>query len=588
MIGNSTSEYFFIRTCITSLRLVAPVSLLYLPLSWYHGSWLVSKWLGIWCASEVVFYLGVYLPRKAILQEAAQHPPRLSRPEREALFNRCALHLRQASHTTGCFFSPPSSTDIKRDNAIEWLHWALFNHRPGKTPLRKRPAILSSTADEATRLLEGNGFAEAGKGVDGVDEEDWEEEIEGYLKIMGDSIGHPLEPGRNDKVQSMTLTFDPVLMLHRPLVWYSIIALTDTITSAHLISLGFKHYTPHNTLLKVFPPRPLTAFSRTSVSNDLSYWYRPHRSKTKLPILFIHGIGIGLWPYVHFIQELINQDPEVGILALEILPISSRITNPPLARQAFLSELRKILDSISFSSPSSSSTTSQQYLLISHSYGTFLTSHILHSPLSSRFPCIILVDPIPFLLHHPSVAYNFVYRVPKTGPQWQLWYFASRDPDVARAISRWFFWSEGSLWREDLGIGEDVGEGSSRENVVAGGEGIGGGNTGVGENGDERVDGLVDVGKGKEKRRCLVVLSGSDQIVDSQEVFPYLTLGQPALCERSSENEERLRWRDEKGRLEVVLCEGLDHAMVFDSLGRRSVLLEGVKGLQDGMSVRSA
>ncbi|KAI0244982.1 hypothetical protein BJV78DRAFT_1287169 [Lactifluus subvellereus] len=36
----------------------------------------------------------------------------------------------------------------------------------------------------------------------------------------------------------------------------------------------------------------------------------------------------------------------------------------------------------------------------------------------------LLIDPIPFLLHYPTVAYNFVYRQPRRANEWQLWYFA--------------------------------------------------------------------------------------------------------------------------------------------------------------------
>jgi len=58
---------------------------------------------------------------------------------------------------------------------------------------------------------------------------------------------------------------------------------------------------------------------------------------------------------------------------------------------------------------------------------------------SSPIAAALLIDPTPFLLHHPSVAYNFVYRHPRHANGWQLWYFASRDANVACALSRHFF-----------------------------------------------------------------------------------------------------------------------------------------------------
>lgn len=65
----------------------------------------------------------------------------------------------------------------------------------------------------------------------------------------------------------------------------------DMYSSTSLISLGLKHYaTPK--WFEVFPPRPMTLLSGPSVDPNIPYWYRPHRSRTKLPILFIHGIGV--------------------------------------------------------------------------------------------------------------------------------------------------------------------------------------------------------------------------------------------------------------------------------------------------------
>ena len=92
-----------------------------------------------------------------------------------------------------------------------------------------------------------------------------------------------------------------------------------------------------------------------------------------------------------------------------------------------------------------------RFVVCGHSYGTVVAAHMMRDPeISPRVAGWALIDPIPFLLHLPAVAYNFVYRTPKTANEWQLWYFASRDPDIARALARHFFWAESILWKEDL------------------------------------------------------------------------------------------------------------------------------------------
>ena len=69
MIGKSGKEYIFIRISITSLRLVAPASIVYLLASLYVGKFLVSPWVAIYPCAETFFYLLVYLPRRALLQK---------------------------------------------------------------------------------------------------------------------------------------------------------------------------------------------------------------------------------------------------------------------------------------------------------------------------------------------------------------------------------------------------------------------------------------------------------------------------------------------------------------------------------------
>jgi len=288
-------------------------------------------------------------------------------------------------------------------------------------------------------------------------------------------------------------------------LWYTIVAIVDTITTVRLLLAGFKHYDDRNPFA-CFPPRWISLFSQRSPHRDLVYWYRPHRSKTKPPVLFLHGIGIGLWPYVSFFKEFVANEPDVGILAIENLSVSMRIYRPPLARPAMLSALTAILKSHGH----------ERFVLAAHSYGTVLAAHLLRDPVfSKRVTSTMLIDPIPFLLYLPAVAYNFVYRQPHTANEWQLWYFASRDPDIARALSRHFFWVENVLWKDDL-----------------------------------------------DGRECAVVLCGRDQIVDAQEVRRYLT----------GTEELDFEWREDG--LEVLYYPDLDHSQQFDTFERRRPMVD--------------
>lgn len=194
------------------------------------------------------------------------------------------------------------------------------------------------------------------------------------------------------------------------------------------------------------------------------------------------------------------------------MPLSFRFSHTPLSKSAFTEEFTAILTQHDI----------QNFMLVSHSYGTILSTWLLHSEhLASRISSLILIDPVTILLHHPSVAYKFIHRAPTTANEWQLQYFASRDPDVANLLSRHFFWADNILWKEEL-AGKKVG----------------------------------------------IVISGNDLIVDAPECWRYLT-GQ----ERAKNGSGDVVWAKEGGDLIVIWCEGLDHAQVFDAQERRGVVV---------------
>jgi hypothetical protein len=71
MIGNSWPEYVFIRFSIIALRLIAPLSIIYLAASYHAAAFLWSPFLGAYVLLEAAFYLFVYLPRSFYLQQVS-------------------------------------------------------------------------------------------------------------------------------------------------------------------------------------------------------------------------------------------------------------------------------------------------------------------------------------------------------------------------------------------------------------------------------------------------------------------------------------------------------------------------------------
>ena len=165
---------------------------------------------------------------------------------------------------------------------------------------------------------------------------------------------------------------------------------------------GFQfHRLSLSRFLTVFPLRPFTLFNRqVTPAKTLTYWYRPHSSKNRLPVLFIHGIGIGLYPYVHFLNEInepsgYDEDGEIGIIAIEIMPVSFRITRSALEKDTMCDEILQILQRHKW----------DRIVLVTHSYGSVISSHLIHSPKTSdRIGPVLLIDPVSILLHLPGMC----------------------------------------------------------------------------------------------------------------------------------------------------------------------------------------
>ena len=197
----------------------------------------------------------------------------LTREQRKELVRKCLSSLvSEDAHAFSAWFNFVPMSLLNRENFVEWLYWAIF----------------SSTVEDGEEFMS---------------------EVEEYLAEVELHDWITLTPGHAPETKPIRVTLDPVRMLHRPLIWYlvcitlanhekwhpsqftlQLVASVDAWSFLVFNWLGFKHYTTGG-ILRVFPPRPFTLFSNSSPT-PLPYWYRPHRSKTKSPVLFLHGIGV--------------------------------------------------------------------------------------------------------------------------------------------------------------------------------------------------------------------------------------------------------------------------------------------------------
>lgn len=522
MIGTSFRQLIFIRICIFLLKYGSVLCALgSAVLAAAHGKHALTRPPGLvligYALLDLLYAVFIYMPYNRRLADEAKHPPSLPSYERRAVFLRCIDHVADLGRYLQLWFLGADESEIRRDNVRDFVLWAFFDRAPGQ-----------ESDEEAA-------------------------EAEAFIDIIEQKSGRKLQPGRG-RAESLRLTLDPIVPQYRSFIWFVIVGIVDLTTHCQLAQSGFQYHAQSaSNLFSVIPPRVQSLKTQQkSPSKHLGYWHRPHTAKDRLPVLFLHGIGIGLWPYTSFLSS-IPQDEDcqggIGVLAVEILPVSFRLTRAPLSRLELLEELKVILDAHGW----------DKFVLTSHSYGSVLVTHMLRSEdLGPRVDSVVLVDPVSIMLHLPDVAYNFTRRRPRRANEWQLWYFACTDPGVAYALGRHFFWKENIVWKEEL-LGVD------------------------------RV-GAYDrtTAPGHKRRRVAVCLAGRDLIVDTFAVAQYLAGDEEWLPPRGAdaalarhasqaENHTTKHGYLTQDGIEILWFDDLDHQQVYEQKKTRDKICDVVR-----------
>ncbi|RDL33575.1 uncharacterized protein BP5553_07943 [Venustampulla echinocandica] len=534
MIGTSRLEYGFIRLCIIGLHYLVPIALLYCALNvalygFEAATYRAPLIIESMALAEALFFICAYLPYRAYLQREAVHPPAPAPAERKELFRLCNENIPDPEAFLNKWFLGADPADIRRENLKDFFLWAFFNRG----------------------------------GPPGDDDEELEEMVSATEKLLG----RPLEPGRGN-AKCLRLTLDRVDMLHRSLLWYMCVGFVDFLTCAKLYFHGFRfHRTSLSRFFTLFPFRWQTLLTtHRSPAKHTTYWHRPHTSTTKLPVVFIHGIGIGLYPYTNFLDELnssagvesADPDEQVGIIAIEIMPVSFRVTHHALSRQEMCAEIDQIL--LKHFSPD------QKFVLVSHSYGTVISTHLLKTPsIAKRIGPIMLIDPVSILLHLPDVAYNFTRRKPRRANEHQLYYFASMDMGVSHTLSRHFFWNENVLWKEDL-KGRKMTASLGGRDIIVDAKAVG-----------RYLNNVPKSTPNSYRDNALNPVDAEDQ-PDVEQPVSILGGGGGVETTQDSLLDEEWKSRPWRGSgIEGLWSEDLDHAQIFDTRASRRRLIDVIR-----------
>ncbi|KAF9378357.1 hypothetical protein CPB97_009611 [Podila verticillata] len=369
-------------------------------------AWIVTLF-HLWMLAELLFYISFW-KKLSRLQEVDRVVKGVgARSKRGELFQRCLETVEEGDGVkrwieiwfdTGRTKQPAKFEDIRRENMIHWLAWA-FWAAPVEEVFKTPAAIveLNQMVDtiEATKNVK---FAE----------------------------------GFNPNVDCIRLNLDPVIASHRPLIYYSLVWIANTLTGFVFNLLGFTRYdrtTDQTHDFEQDKPAPL----------DVAHWYRtPANPENKLPLVFIHGIGVGLVQYIHFIAALTTISRP--LIVIEVPYVSNRLVHTDcLTPDQTYFAIERILKMHGHTSAT----------FMGHSLGTMLCAAVCRaSPASSAKSIVaglILTDPICFLTHH-SIARNFAYRHPSTASQLVMDLFAAREIGTSWYIMRRFCWNQSVMF----------------------------------------------------------------------------------------------------------------------------------------------
>ncbi|KAF8974489.1 hypothetical protein BDZ97DRAFT_1647027 [Flammula alnicola] len=334
-----------------------------------------------------------------------------------------AIEFRDSFRTW--FLKVPFSS-IKLHEMKKWLYWAMYNAE--LPPLELVPETHCKAIDEALGLLQKR-------------------------------LGCKLEEGSNPNVTPMRLTIDKTNILWRPMTFYAIVGSINWCLR--------KFYTNWFNL-------------RHGYSNGIEYllWVPPHWDPmtSQRPIVFVHGLGLGLLQYHIIIVHLIQEFSDRPILIPLQPQVSQDFFHPhflkPPSRHQMADRLASLLSNLGWVTLDCPEPRDAEYeeeekvessltenpkkgvTMLSHSNGSYT-----HAWMLKGYPDMIarscFVDPVTFCSWEGDVCYNFLYRPCMSGIELIMRYFVGTELGVANLLQRHFCWSSNSLWFEEIPNAKD-------------------------------------------------------------------------------------------------------------------------------------
>jgi pimeloyl-ACP methyl ester carboxylesterase len=330
---------------------------------------------------EIVFY--IYNTMLARSANAPVQPESLSRDLME-LWENCLTYSPDGPQAwlEGWFYDAPLDTLSKQD-LLEFLAWGSCS--------TTWDLLTDTSKDEIRNVYD---------------------VFERHLKRRFPEAAEGQEPA-----PFMRFSIEPFEYKHKPTSYYWVCSfLLGLAGKAALYSEGFQRHR----------------------SRALDYWIRipdSEDARRRTPIIFVHGIGVGLVMYLNLIRALVTND--CPVVCIELPFISSKLGAcevPSIGEQ--VASVESLCKRWGF----------EKAMFVGHSYGSVMLSWMTQH-LPSRVAGLAFIDPVVLMLNLKDVLYNFLYKDEGGDGIADI---IGTELGVNIALRRNFWWYRNILWACDL------------------------------------------------------------------------------------------------------------------------------------------
>ena len=179
-------------------------------------------------------------------------------------------------------------------------------------------------------------------------------------------------------------------------------------------------------------------------------WENPKKTFDEPALVFIHGLGLGLLPYIGWMDDFLEASKSRPAIIVPDLYYLSMAPPIEIAVRGGIPDSTAHVAAIEAAILEHSPTAD----FFVHSYGSVVASWLLHDR-PHLIRALAMAEPVAVLIHHARVCRSFLYDLSHEHKKVSLYKalvhrLVATDPGVVHVLMRHFWWFESTIFLEDL------------------------------------------------------------------------------------------------------------------------------------------